>query len=188
MLKGFLDWTSCEICLDVESTGKISFEYNALLHYLTPFYGKKRKINDFRYIYFYDLGFLSDPCCRVSGGFLWIAAKWHLLCYKAYYIMLWISQRAYVKQPQHVEQLTVGRTVVQFFRPLLTFLILGWMCWLCWQCDLSCLITGGDKVTDMSLNTQWTHTHTRTHTESHKTNGAEGTITSRASQSQAQRK
>lgn len=144
MLKGFSDWTSCEICLDMESIRKISFEYNALLHNLTPFCREKK--NDFRYIYFYDLGFLSDPCCRVSGGgVLVIAAKWHLLRYKAYYIMLWISQRAYMKQPQHVERLTVGCTVVQFFRLLLTFLILGWMCWLCWQSDLSCLITGGIK-------------------------------------------
>lgn len=142
MLKGFSYWTSCEICLDMESIRKILLNITLFLTIWLHSTGEKKWLQVHLLLW---LGFSIGSLLPSLRGVLVIAAKWHLLRYKAYYIMLWISQRAYMKQPQHVERLTVGCTVVQFFRLLLTFLILGWMCWLCWQSDLSCLITGGIK-------------------------------------------
>lgn len=55
------------------------------------------------------------------------AKKWHFPYYKAYYIMLWISQDAH-EWPQHTVQLTAGYTVAQFLRVPLIFLILRAEC------------------------------------------------------------
>lgn len=122
-----LRWNSHGICLDTGTIIRISWDESSSSLFDSQSAGGKKK-KKLQVHLLLRPGFSIKFFLRRLWRVLAIAAKkWHFSCYKAYYIMLWISQDAH-EWPQPTEQLTAGYTVAQFLRVPLTFLIVRAEC------------------------------------------------------------